>query len=219
MNKVLITGVSRGIGKATAEKFLKEGWNVIGTSTTGKALIKHNNLEMYKLNMLESSNIRNVVEKIATAGERLDVLINNAAISDRDRTASTINIDDLRRVLEVNLIGLIDLTEGLLPYINDGGQVINISSGVGSLTEFRGVWALAYSISKAALNMYTLNLASRLKNRKIIVSSLTPGWVRTDMGGPSATRDVSEPAIEIFDLANSKGESGQFWASGHKRHW
>ena len=219
MNKVLITGVSRGIGKATAEKFLKEGWNVIGTSTTGKALIKHNNLEMYKMNMLESSNIRNVVEKIATAGERLDVLINNAAISDRDRTASTINIDDLRRVLEVNLIGLIDLTEGLLPYINDGGQVINISSGVGSLTEFRGVWALAYSISKAALNMYTLNLASRLKNRKIIVSSLTPGWVRTDMGGPSATRDVSEPAIEIFDLANSKGESGQFWASGHKRHW
>jgi NAD(P)-dependent dehydrogenase (short-subunit alcohol dehydrogenase family) len=218
VKKVLITGVSRGIGKATAEKFLEEGWQVLGTSTSGQAPIKDGNLKLLKLELLDSRSIQSLFEEIDKAAERLDVLINNAGAS-YDRGAGFISIEILRKTLEVNLIGLIDLTQRLLPHINDGGHIINISSGSGSLTEFRGSWAPAYSISKASLNMYTRILAGQLRNRNITVSSLTPGWVRTDMGGPGAPRDPKEPAREIYDLANSKVESGFFWSQGHKRDW
>jgi NAD(P)-dependent dehydrogenase (short-subunit alcohol dehydrogenase family) len=218
MKKVLITGVSRGIGKATAGKFLEEGWRVLGTSTSGKAAINNDNLQMYKLQLLDSQSVQSLSAEIEKAGERFDVLINNAGAS-YDRGAEFISIDNLRKTLEVNLIGLIDLTQRLLPHVSDGGQIINISSGSGSLTEFRGSWAPAYSISKAALNMYTLILAGQLRNRNITVSAFTPGWVRTDMGGPGAPRDPKEPAREIFDLVNSRVESGFFWSQGHKRNW
>ncbi len=218
MKKVLITGVSRGIGKATAEKFLEEGWQVLGTSTSGQAPIRNDNLQIFKLDLLDPQSIQNLFEEIDKAGERFDVLINNAGVS-IDRGGGFISIETLRKTLEVNLIGLIDLTQRLLPHIIDGGQIINISSGSGSLTEFRGAWAPAYSISKASLNMYTRILAGQLRNRNIMVSSFAPGWVRTDMGGPGAPRDPKEPAREIFDLANSKVESGFFWSQGHKRDW
>ena len=218
MKTVLITGVSRGIGKATAEKFLSQGWLVLGTSTTGKSAFKHNALRLFRLNLLEPESIGQLVRDIENLSEKIDVLINNAGAS-FDRGSSLISPDILRKTLEVNLVGLIDLTNLLLPSIRDGGHIINVSSGSGSLTEFSGSWAPAYSISKAALNMFTRILASQLKSRKIIVSSLSPGWVRTDMGGPGAPRDPSEPASEIFELAISKVDSGYFWAQGHKRTW
>ena len=80
-------------------------------------------------------------------------------------------------------------------------------------------------MAKASLNMYTRFLAFRLKERNITVSSLDPGWVRTDMGfagageGAKPDREPSEPAAEIFQLVTSKVETGQFWHKGHKREW
>jgi NAD(P)-dependent dehydrogenase (short-subunit alcohol dehydrogenase family) len=218
MKKVLITGVSRGIGKATAEKFLDEDWQVLGTSTSGKAPIENSNLNLYQLDLLDSISIQAFFAEIDRAGERFEVLINNAGAS-FDRGARNVSIDNLRKTLEVNLIGLIDLTQKLLVHIDAGGHIINISSGSGSLTEFKGSWAPAYSISKAALNMFTRILAHQLRSRNITVSSLTPGWVRTDMGGPGAPRDPAEAAREIYDLAVSEVESGCFWSQGHKRAW
>ncbi len=218
MKTVLITGVSRGIGKAAAEKFLSQGWQVLGTSTSGNSSFEQDALRVFRLNLLEPESIRQFVQEIENSKEKIAVLINNAGAS-FDRGSALVDPDILRKTLEVNLIGLIDLTNRLLPLIHDGGHIINISSGSGSLTEFSGSWAPAYSISKAALNMFTRVLASQLKSRKIIVSSLSPGWVKTDMGGPGAPRDPSEPANEIFELAISKVDSGYFWAQGHKRTW
>ncbi len=218
MKTVLITGVSRGIGKATAEKFLSQGWQVLGTSTSGKSSFEHDALRLFRLNLLEPDSIRQFVQEIENSNEKIDVLINNAGAS-FDKGSALVTAEILRKTLEVNLIGLIDLTNRLLPSIHDGGHIINISSGSGSLTEFSGSWAPGYSISKAALNMFTRVLAGQLKSRKIVVSSLSPGWVRTDMGGPGAPRDPSEPANEIFELAISKVDSGYFWAQGHKRTW
>ncbi len=214
MKTVLITGVSRGIGKAAAEKFLKEGWLVIGTSTTGKPPIKNQNLQMHKLDLLDGESIRQLSRKTG----KIDVIVNNAGIF-IDRGKNNISSEALRKTLEVNLIGLADLTDRLLPRVNEGGSIINVSSSLGSITEFGGHYAPAYQISKGALNMYTRALASTLKKRGITVAAIDPGWVKTDMGGKGADREPKEPAEEIYELATKKIDSGYFWHRGKKRKW
>ena len=219
MNRVLITGVSRGIGRAVADKFLQEGWSVIGTSTSGTSPIEHSALTVHVLDMLDPKSIKKFTDRIIGSEKGINVLINNAGISVTNDGPQFIAIDSLRTILEVNLIGLIDLTERLLPLILKGGHVINMSSGLASLTESSGTYAPAYSISKVALNMYTRILAGRLEGKEVTVSSIDPGWVRTDMGGSAAPRDPSEPAEEVFSLATSKVDSGNFWHRGRTRSW
>ena len=218
MKTVVITGTSRGIGKAIARKFLDEGWKVIGTSTTGKSPLINVNLQMYALDLTRIDQILSFSATLEGTKGTIDVLINNAGISLPGDTEH-FSLEVLRQTLEVNLIGLITLTEALLPVILDGGHIINMSSGLASLTEDMGTWSPAYSISKAAVNKYTKHLADVLQARRIIVSSFDPGWVRTDMGGMNAPRDPSEPAQELFQLATAKVESGFFWKGGRKRTW
>jgi NAD(P)-dependent dehydrogenase (short-subunit alcohol dehydrogenase family) len=219
MKKVLITGASRGIGNAAAQKFLQEGWAVIGTSTTGTAPSQHQAFRMYALNLLDPESIKKFTAAMRQSEKTIDLLVNNAGISDNDDVAESVSIKALRKTLEVNLIGLIDLTERLLPLIREGGHIINISSGLSSLVQGDGSYAPAYGISKAALNKYTVVLAHRLQAKGITVSAFDPGWVRTDMGGSGAQRDPSEPARELFKLAASKVDSGCFWHRGKKRSW
>ncbi len=217
MKVAIITGVSRGIGKATAEKFLAEGWQIIGISTSGNSPIRHQNLEVRRTDLSNPVSIKRFADIIEESKERIDVLINNAGVS-LDKS-STVIIELLRKTLEVNLIGLIEFTEELIPFINNGGHIINLSSGLGSLSEATNSYAPSYRISKVAINMYTRTLASRLRDRNITVSSIDPGWVKTDMGGKGAVREPSEPAEEIFELATSKVESGYFWHQGKKKTW
>jgi NAD(P)-dependent dehydrogenase (short-subunit alcohol dehydrogenase family) len=218
MKNVLITGVSRGIGMEIARKFLDEGWNVLGTSTSSKAKLSHVNLKIYKLDMLEPQTIQEFINQILQSNLKLDILINNAGAS-FDKNGDFVDVNILRKTLEVNLIGLADLTGSLLPCINRDGHIVNISSGAGSITEFSGAFAPAYQISKTALNMYTRVLAGIVGKRDIIVSSVSPGWVRTDMGGKSAPGDPKEAANDIYCLAISKVETGLFWYQGKKRAW
>lgn len=131
----------------------------------------------------------------------------------------TINIKYLRETLEVNLIGTINFTERIIPLMNLGGHIINISSRAGSLEHVDYTLNYpSYRISKTAINMVTRILAVRLKE-KIKVSSIHPGWVKTDMGGDDASMEPKEAAEDIFKLANSDVESGQFWFKGEKFPW
>lgn len=216
--QVLITGISRGIGKTTAEKFLKENWKVIGTSTSGKSNIENVNIHKYKLDLIDRESIKHFVELLYNSGEKTDVLINNSGIL-IDEGISKLDIDILRKTLEVNLFGLIDLTERILPNINSGGHIINLSSSLGSISKTRSSHSQAYSISKAALNMYTRILSAKVEKKLITVSSIDPGWVKTDMGGRNASRSPLEAAEDIFILATSKVETGQFWHRGKKQEW
>lgn len=218
MKTIVITGVSRGIGKAVAEKFLSEGWLVIGTSTHGKASLSHKNLKVYVLDMLYSQTIDKFVKEIAKMEMQIDVLDNNAGISLKDDKGA-INIDVLRETLEVNLIGLIHLTEALLPYIKKGVHIISMVSQGASLVKYTGNYVPSYQIAKVGVNMYTRELATRLQEKGIIVSSFDPGWVRTDMGGKTAPIDPKDVAGEFYTLANAKIDSGFFWHQGKKREW
>ena len=217
MKTVVITGISRGIGKATAEKFLNEGWRIIGISKTGNSPIQHHNLEVQKIDISKPESINVFIEQFNKSDVRIDVLINNAGISIDQ--GQSISMEILRKTLEVNLIGLIDLTEQLLPKINDGGYIINLSSGLGSLADATSGNYPSYRISKVAVNMYTRTISARLIDRNITVCSVDPGWVKTDMGGAGATRKPSEPAKEIYEMVTSKIDSGYFWHKGKKKSW
>src|SRR3990167_10375621 len=125
MKIVVITGVSRGIGEALANKFLQEGYGVIGTSTSGKSKINSPNLMMIKLDLSDTVSIKKAGKDIKNTTANIDILMNNAGIS-ADEELGKIDINVLRKNLEVNLIGLIAFTELLLPIISQNGQIINM---------------------------------------------------------------------------------------------
>lgn len=217
MKKVIITGASRGIGLATVNKFLNEGWFVIGASTKEVKIINNINYHHYILDLNNPESVKSCTNLIVNDHPKINSLINCAGTSFEPDPEDMFNTKALRKNLEVNLIGTINFTENLLPTIEPLGQIIIISSMMSSLVEFDKGDYPAYRVSKTALNMYSKVLASRLK--EITVSVFDPGWVKTDMGGPDATRDPSIPAQELFDLATKSHETGKFWFEGKVRSW
>lgn len=224
MKTVLITGISKGIGEALAKKFLSEGWKVLGTIYKGITSIKNDNLLTFSLDLSSPESVERCANEIGGTGEKIDILINNAgALFDEDET--TVVVEKLRKTLEVNLTGTIDFTERMIPIMRGGGHIVNISSTAGSL-ERAGFGSAShfpmhypsYKISKAALNMYTRTLAARLFE-KITVSSVHPGWVKTDMGGEEADITPDEAAKHIFAIAVAPKETGGFWFKGERLPW
>ncbi len=224
MKTVLITGIGKGIGKALAEKFLNEGHVVIGTYLQNTTPPARSNLFVYQLDLASSESMIRCVREISALGKRIDILINNAGVL-LDEEETSVVVEKLRKTLDVNLIGTIDFTEHIISLVNAGGHTINISSTAGSL-EMSGHTEShypnhypAYKISKAALNMYTRTLALRLKASDITVSSVHPGWVRTDMGGPEADMSPEEAVEGIYKIAILKRKTGQFWFNGDRVPW
>lgn len=242
MQTTLITGIGRGIGKALAQKFLKEGYAVMGTSQTGSVDYQNPNLKVFQLDLASPESIKECAEQVTKSGAKIDILINNAAIL-LDRSDTHVIVDKLRKTLEVNVVGTIEFTELILGELDNDGHIVNISSASGSLTDeeyadkpndshhnlfYKTTRSAAdpyefpsYKISKCALNMYTCILAELMKHEKtnIIVSSVSPGWVKTDMGGKDAPTTPEEAAENIYKLAISRPETGQFWFNGKKYPW
>lgn len=221
MGVVFITGISRGIGKALAEKFLQEGYEVVGTSTSGKTTIKHSLITPLKLDLSSSQSIIDCVNAFNKLNKTINILINNAGIYANNED-TVMKVEYLKKVLEVNLIGTIDLTERLLPFVLDNNKIINISSIAGSITTVgikKNVNYPDYRISKAALNMYTKTLAVRLEGRQIMVATIHPGWVKTDMGGKGADFMPRQAAENIYKRIITLKETGQFWFKQDKLPW
>ena len=220
MKTIVITGISRGIGRALAERFLENGDFVIGTSTSGTCPVERDRLLTLQLDLANPENIAVCAKAIIDSGKKIDILINNAGIWSGVDENPTIDMGLLRKTLEVNLFGTIEFTERIIPIMNQGGHIVNVSSRMGSLEycEKGGINWPDYKISKAALNMVTKILAGRLAGN-ITVSSVHPGWVKTDMGGSDADIEPEEAAEDIFKLAVSKPKSGQFWFKGEKFPW
>lgn len=226
MKTAIVTGASRGIGLATAKKFLAAGWQVVGTHNATPIPIDSPQLTVLELDMASPESIAAAAEKIMEFGFRVDALINNAGVA-LDAHDSLAVLGKIRQTFEINLFGLIDFTERLLPAINPGGHIVNIDSRYGSFAmPIDDETSIGYRMSKAALNMYTRSLAFRLADRQINVSSLHPGWVKTDMGFAGITDDGEVPdrepqtvAEEIFDVTQNVTESGQFWHRGKKCEW
>lgn len=212
MRTVIITGVNRGIGLVLANKFLAEGFEVIGTSRKVMfSLISNVHFHFVQLDVTCSESIVKAVEYINSRFTKIDILINNAGVG-MDLHSESPEIDILRATFETNVFGLFSWTEAIKDTIQNSGIIFNVSSIMGVLNREKSLPnATAYRMSKSALNMYTKTLAARLQNRGVKVVSIHPGWVKTDMGGQEATISAESCADGIYQLFLKEVPTNSFW--------
>ncbi len=183
------------------------------------------NFIQINLDISDSTSIKEAGGSIKKFVSTVDALINNAGVN-LDNNIEGILLENLKKTFDVNIFGLVEFTNRLLPLMNKGGHIVNIDSNYGAMsTPIDDKTSGSYRISKAALNMYTRILAFHLTDKSITVSSIDPGWVNTDMGNGVASetekpnREPEQPAEEIYNLVNNKVESGLFWRFGKVREW
>lgn len=210
---VLITGASKGIGFALANKFLENGFKVIGTSRSGKINeIVSDNFEALELDLSKSESIELLSKELILKRIKIDVLVNNAGIGP-DLDFNNPEEVTFKKTFDVNVIGTTFLTESLIEIINKEGKIINISSKMGSIKVCERIDSVAYRMSKTALNMYTKIISNRLSG-KIKVASVHPGWVRTTIAKNNITQgrlSSEESANGIYDFVISDFRTGMFW--------
>jgi NAD(P)-dependent dehydrogenase (short-subunit alcohol dehydrogenase family) len=207
----LVTGANRGIGLEVARQLAARGFAVWLAARSREAGLRAAaglrkagaEVSVLELDVADPASVSNAAEAFGRAADHLDVLVNNAAICE-DGQASVLAVDPARvqSAVAVNTLGPLRVAQAFWPFLvrAGSGRIINVSSGLGALGDM-GDTAPAYSISKAALNAVTRQLAAALAGRGIAVNAVCPGWVRTEMGGPNAPRSVEEGADGIVWLA------------------
>jgi NAD(P)-dependent dehydrogenase (short-subunit alcohol dehydrogenase family) len=228
----LVTGGNRGLGYETCRQLAQSGLKVLLTArdrNKGKSaayqLHEKEGLDVnfYELDVSDQNSISNLAKDVDKQYGKLDVLVNNAAILyDTWQKAIDTDFEVVNDALRTNLFGPWRMSQAFIPIMkaNRFGRIVNVSSLAGSLqyTDYGGT--PAYSISKAALNMLTRKLAAELANTGILVNSVDPGWVDTDMGGHGG-RPVQEGAKAVLWAATllDNGPSGGFFCDGKAIPW
>ena len=207
---VVVTGANRGIGLEICRQLAARGARVILTARSaaaGKAAVRKLaaqglDVAFHRLDVIDADSIAALRDFVAEAHGRLDVLINNAGIIAKgDAPALKVDLAVVRTALETNALGPLRVAQALAPLLKRGAhpRIVNMSTGMAALSDNGGGYA-AYRISKTALNAVTATLAAELKGA-VAVNAMCPGWVRTDMGGRHAERDVAEGADTAVWLA------------------
>ena len=230
----LISGANRGIGLEAARQLARKGvLVVIGSRDLDKGQAAAQSIvdegypaEVVRLDVTDGESIASAVEEIARRHGRIDILVNNAAIlidgpGGFKSSLFELRADTARQTWETNVLGPLRLTQAVVPIMqrNGYGRIVNLSSGAGQLSDMRSGFP-AYRLSKTALNALTI-LAAHEAAPGIKVNAVCPGWVRTDMGGPSATRDVTSGAAGIVWAATlpDDGPTGGFFRDGKAIPW
>lgn len=226
----LVTGANRGLGLETCKQLSQLGVTVLLTSrdptkgeVAAKQLIdKGLDVIFYQLDVSDRSNIKDIFTKIENQFGRLDILINNAAILyDKDQSTMNADLELVNKALTTNLFGPWLLCQAFIPLMekNGYGRIVNVSSGAASMHYMEG-GTPAYGISKVALNALTRKLASELGRKNVLVNSVDPGWVATDMGGHGG-RPIEDGCRGIVWAATlpNNGPSGGFFHDGEPELW
>lgn len=233
----LVTGANKGIGLEVARELGHAGWIVLlgardaerGRAAESKLRAEKIDVRFVELDVIQPKTISLAAAKIREEFGRLDVLVNNAGIVDsHDGPPSTASVDAVARIMGTNFFGTVAVTQAMLPLIRKSAvrNIINVSSGLGSITRHGNpTWdtrydLLGYSSSKAALNMFTVQLAFELKKEGIAVNSVGPGYTATDLNEHKGHQTVEQGAAEIVRLALLEdGPTVGFFETGGSIPW
>ncbi len=238
-NKVaLITGANKGIGLEIARQLGQNGLTVLvgaRDAARGEAAVQTLQSEgvdarFLALDVTNQSTIEAAAQTIEADFGRLDVLVNNAGVALEAAPASSADIEVVRRTFETNFFGVVAVTQALLPLMrkSEAGRIVNVSSGLGSLTEmsnssyqYYAVNPFGYGASKSALNAFTMSLAKELRETPIKVNSADPGYTATDLNGHSGPQTVPEGARSAVRLAllPEDGPTGGFFEDKGPLAW
>ena len=216
----LVTGATRGIGEAIADGLVGHGATVYA-GARDPADITASDRRAIELDVTDAAERRTAIDRIADEAGRLDVLVNNAGVMDSRESLAEMPADVIERTLETNLHGPIHLTKAALALLRErpGGRVVNVSSGLGAITEPQSGRMPAYRISKTGLNGLTRYLDGEYAS--LVANSLCPGYVQTDMTDGSAPRTPAEGADTAVWLARFRPDapSGEFWRDREPKSW
>ena len=216
---VIITGANRGIGLGFVKYYLQKGWFVVACCRTTKPnddlkILLERYKDQLKIEALDISKDESIIELVKRINHlEFNLVINNAGVY-HDENFGAWTSEIFLNTFKVNAIGVALFSQAIIPFIKSNGKFINMSSRLGSmdLNINPEMGFDAYAMSKAALNILSKRLASKLKSKNISVIALSPGWVHTDMGGSEAPKTVEEAvnnigrSIDKFSIENS----GQF---------
>ena len=215
----LITGANKGIGFEVSRQIAKAGWTVLaaarnqelGRAAAAKLQAEGLDVQFIHLDLNAPETVVAAAETIRNKFGKLDLLINNAAIADMtDGPPSKVKVATIENVMQTNFVGSVGVTQAMLPLLSEArqSQIINVSSELGSVSlhndpswKYAPVKYLAYCASKAALNMFTVQLAYEFRDGSIAVNSVNPGYTATDLNGNSGTQSIQEGCAEIVRVA------------------
>ena len=224
----LVSGGNRGIGLEVCRQLAGRGITVVmGSRDAEQGRDAASNLPdgvvVHQLDVSEPESVERLARSVEEEFGRLDVLVNNAAISnDEGQSGVDADLDRVKEALEANLFGAWRLCEVAIPLMrrNGYGRIVNVSTGLASLEDMGG-GSPGYRVSKTALNVLTRILGSELRGSGILVNAVNPGWVQTDMGGSGATRTVEEGAEALVWAATlpNSGPTGGFFRDREPVAW
>ncbi|HEY7759979.1 MAG TPA: SDR family oxidoreductase [Burkholderiales bacterium] len=228
----VVTGANKGIGFEICRQLAARGIGVVltarsrrrGTQAARQLQREGLNVIFHPLDVTVPAEVRALARYLDAAHGRCDVLVNNAGIAPDRYSMSVLDTPPrlFQDTLETNFYGPLRLCQALMPMMlrKRYGRVVNLSSGLGQLEDMEDGSA-AYRVSKTALNALTRMAAAAADNRNVLVNSMCPGWVRTDMGGPNAARGVekgAETAVWLATLPDG-GPSGGFFRDRKPIAW
>jgi NAD(P)-dependent dehydrogenase (short-subunit alcohol dehydrogenase family) len=219
----LITGANKGLGRETARRLLADGhevWLAARDPSLGQAAADELGARFVQLDVTDEDSVNAAATRVAAAsGGRLDVLINNAGIAGGHKAVGEVTADDVRRVFETNVFGVVSVTHAFLPLLqrSDSPVIVNVSSGMGSIAvttnpqRFESTLiGIAYPASKTAVNMLTTQYAKAFP--QIRINAVDPGYTATDLNGRNGTQSVEEGTDAIVAMAtlDPSGPTGTF---------
>jgi len=235
----LVTGANKGIGLEIARQLAQAGvFVIIGARDPGRAKAAEEALSSQDLaaqsvliDLNDHASIAAAAETIRSQHGRLDILVNNAGIVDgADGPPSQASPDAVRRILDTNFVGTLAVTQAMLPLLRQSpaARIVNLSSSLGSLTlngdpssPYYAARLIGYNASKAALNMLTVQLAEELRDTAIVVNSVSPGYVKTDLTGHQGFMTAEEGArLPVqYALLGEDAVSGKFVEPNGETPW
>ncbi|MCG8015843.1 MAG: SDR family oxidoreductase [Candidatus Thiodiazotropha sp. 'RUGA'] len=230
----VVTGANRGLGFETSRQLAQLGRHVVltardealGSAAAEQLLQEGLDVEFFPLDVSNSESISALASYLSDKYDDIDALVNNAGIfpdpPPSDERSSILNADpdSIQQGFMINTLAPLRLCQALIPHMHGEGRIVNVSSGMGQLSDMNGCCP-AYRLSKTALNAVTRILADELQQTRIKINSVCPGWVRTRMGGDEATLSVEDGVKGIVWAAtlSDDGPSGGFFRQGEAIPW